>query len=127
MNPHSRPTPGAKRTSQWWTRASARYQRFENSAFALASEIEYRIKLTPRGTRIQPSAFDRRVLRLFVVLMPMLLALLFVGSRTLRIRLTFAVLVVVCVLLAIFLFLDARRGVAPKGGTPRNKNSGRKP
>ncbi|MES2524436.1 MAG: hypothetical protein V4617_17185 [Gemmatimonadota bacterium] len=96
-------------------RARAVLRRFEDRAFRLASEAEYRLRITPRNVRLEPSAFDRRILRLFVIAMPILVGSLFIGDRSFRIRLLFAELVVLCVVLALLLLLDAWPGTVRSG------------
>ncbi len=91
--------------------------------FRVASEIEYRLRITPRSVRLQPSAFDRRILRLFVVAMPTMIVVLFIGDRGTRIRALFTCLVLVCVAIALLLLLDAmpsvRRGKSKPAAAPR--------
>lgn len=92
-------------------------QRLENRLFAAASELEYRMKITPRATRLVPTTFDRRMVRLFIVVMPLLVASLFVQPRALRAKLLFGGLVLVVLAVLLLLLLDAfpsrKRNAAP--------------
>jgi hypothetical protein len=38
-------------------------RRFEDRVFSVAAEMEYRLKLAPRGTRLVPTALHRWILR----------------------------------------------------------------
>lgn len=98
-------------------RAPAWLRRIEDRIFALAATAEQRLRLRPQKGRIIPSEFDRRIVRLFVVGMPLLVATLFVRGDGLRVRLLFALLVAVCVALAVILALDAFAGT--RGPTRR--------
>ncbi len=98
-------------------------QQVETRLFALASEIEYRLRITPRATRLVPSAFDRRMVRLFLLVMPLLIASLFVQPRALRAKLLFGGLVfVVSAVLALLLFdaFPSRKGGAVPRNAPKN-------
>ncbi|GAB1341541.1 hypothetical protein [Gemmatimonas sp.] len=84
------------------------FRHIEDRLFAVAAEAEYRLKLVPRGTRIVPSEFDRRMIRLFLVVMPMLIGSLFIDDRQFRTRLLVLAFAVVLFVVALIFLLDAR-------------------
>lgn len=83
------------------------FRRLEDGVFRLASEAEYRLKLTPRGTNIVPNTFDRRIVRLFLIVVPVLISTIFVSGRPMRARVLFAILVVTGLALAFVFVADA--------------------
>lgn len=95
----------------WWRRA-------EDRVFAVAAEIEYRLKLAPRGTKIVPSDFDRRMVRLCMVVLPMLIASLFLDDRQFRTRLLVLAFAVVLFAVALIFVLDARSDRPTGQGRP---------
>ncbi|HYW29946.1 MAG TPA: hypothetical protein VE869_00470 [Gemmatimonas sp.] len=116
-------------SAPWQHRIKRAIRQFEDRAFGFASEVEYRLRITPRGVRLQPSPFDRRILRLFVVAMPTLVAMLFINDRGVRIRVLFGGMVALCVVLAILLLLDAMparrsRNIARPASASRKAQSG---
>lgn len=84
------------------------FRKIEDGIFALAAEAEYRLKLAPRGTRIVPNAFDRRIVRLFLIVMPLLVGSLFLDDRTFRVRLLLLAFAVVVLAVGVIFVLDAR-------------------
>jgi hypothetical protein len=101
-----------------WFRAA------EDGLFRLAAEAEYRLKITPRGTKIVPNTFDRRMVRLFLVVMPMLVVSLFWGNRAQRLQGLFIILVLAAVALAWIFVADAfpgKKGPGPRSGRPLPK------
>ncbi len=98
------------------------FRALEDGVFRLASEAEYRLKITPRTTKLVPTTFDRRMVRLFLVIMPVLVATLFIDGRPLRARVLFVILVVAALALAFIFVADAfpsRRGAPPRPPSPR--------
>ncbi len=83
-----------------WFRAA------EDALFRVASEAEYRLKIMPRGTKLVPSTFDRRIVRLLLIIVPVLIATLFIG-RSLRLRVLFGILVLAALALAFIFVADA--------------------
>ncbi len=83
-----------------WFRAA------EEGVFRLASEAEYRLEITPRGTKLVPGTFDRRIVRLLLIIVPVLIATLFIG-RALRLRVLFGILVLAALALAFIFVADA--------------------
>lgn len=84
-----------------WFRAA------EAAVFRLASEVEYRLKIVPRGTKFAPSTFDRRMVRLFLIVLPVLVSTLFVDGRPMRARVLFGILIVAGLALAVIFVADA--------------------
>ncbi|MCA2988670.1 MAG: hypothetical protein INH02_14745 [Gemmatimonas sp.] len=84
------------------------FRRLEDGFFALAAEAEYRLKLAPRGTKIVPSDFDRRMIRLFLVAMPLLVGSLYIDDRQFRTRLLVLGFAVALFAVALIFVLDAR-------------------
>jgi len=84
-----------------WFRAA------EDGVFRLASEVEYRLKITPRATKLVPTTFDRRMVRLLLIIVPMLISTLFIGDRSLRGRVLFGILVLAALALAFIFVADA--------------------
>ncbi len=93
-----------------WFRAA------EDGLFRIASEVEYRLKITPRTTKIVPNSFDRRIVRLFLIVMPLLVASLFWDNRSQRLKALLIILLVAAVALAWIFVADAfpgKRRTAP--------------
>lgn len=100
------------------------FRAVEDGLFRLAAEAEYRFKITPRGTKIVPNTFDRRMVRLFLVVMPMLVVSLFWGTRAQRLQGLFIILVLAAVALAWIFVADAfpgKKGHGPRSGRPLPK------
>ncbi len=83
------------------------FRAVEDGVFRLASEAEYRLKLTPRGTKIVPNVFDRRIVRLFLIVVMGLISTLFVDGRPMRARVLFGMLVLAGLALAFIFVADA--------------------
>ncbi len=97
------------------------FRALEDGVFRLASEAEYRLKITPRNTKIVPNTFDRRMVRLFLIVVPVLIATLFVDGRPMRARVLFVILVLAALALAFIFVADAfpgKRGAGPASGRP---------
>ncbi|MFN8716011.1 MAG: hypothetical protein ACK50C_03390, partial [Gemmatimonadaceae bacterium] len=104
------------------------FRRVENAIFAVAAEVEYRLKLAPRGTKIVPSDFDRRMIRMFLVVMPLLIGSLFLDDRALRIRLLLLAFAVVLFTVGLIFVLDARSAnYTGRGRPPVARNRPAKP
>lgn len=94
------------------------FRRIEDAIFAAAAEVEYRLKLAPRGTKIVPSDFDRRMIRMFLVVMPLLVGSLFLDDRQLRTRLLLLAFAVVLFTVGLIFVLDARSSNYTGRGRP---------
>lgn len=95
------------------------FARLENAIWALFAEVEYRLKIVPRGTLMKPSKFDQRLLRTLLTVLPLLVGSLFIPPPTRTRVLLLGFLIVVLVVCLIF-FLDAREGMyAPPTPRPR--------
>ena|GEM_PF-2229095 len=94
------------------------FRRVEDAVFSVAAEVEYRLKLAPRGTKIVPSDFDRRMIRLFLVVMPMLVGSLFIDDRQFRTRLLTLAFAAALFAVALIFMLDARSSNYTGRGRP---------
>ncbi|MCA2991001.1 hypothetical protein [Gemmatimonas sp.] len=103
------------------------FRRVEDRLFALAAEVEYRLKLAPRGTKIVPSDFDRRMIRLFLVVMPLLVASLAIDDRQFRTRLLVLAFAVALFTVALIFVLDARSSNYTGRGRPLPPPKPRRP
>lgn len=97
------------------------FRALEDRVFRLASEAEYRLKITPRTTKIVPNTFDRRMVRLFLIVMPVLVSTIAVDGRPMRARVLFVILVLAALALAFIFVADAFPGrrSAPPPPPPR--------
>lgn len=103
------------------------FRALEDGVFKLASEAEYRLKITPRNTKIVPNTFDRRIVRLFLIVVPVLISTIWVDGRPMRARVLFGILVLAALALAFIFVADAfpggrgttSRPPAPKPPVPR--------
>ena len=94
----------------------------ENGMFRLASEAEYRLRITPRTTKIVPNTFDRRMVRLFLIVVPVLIDTFGVDARPMRARVLFVILVLAALALAFIFVADAfptKRPPPPRPLMPR--------
>ncbi len=115
------------RRTRWSLNPLTWFRRVEDGFFALAAEAEYRLKLAPRGTKIVPSDFDRRMIRMFLVVMPMLLGSLFIDDRQFRTRLLALAFAVVLLAVSLIFVLDARSSQYTGRGRPLPPPKPRKP
>lgn len=115
------------RSSRWSLNPLRWFRTVEDRLFAAAAEVEYRLKLAPRGTKIVPSDFDRRMIRLFLVVMPLLAGSLFIDDRQYRTRLLVLAFAVVLFLVALIFVLDARSTNYTGRGRPLPPPKPRKP
>ena len=97
------------------------FRALEDRVFWLASEAEYRLKITPRTTKIVPNTFDRRMVRLFLIVLPVLVSTIAVDGRPMRARVLFVILVLTALALAFIFVADAFPGrrSAPPPSPPR--------
>ena len=98
------------------------FRALEDGVFRLASEAEYRLAITPRATKLVPNTFDRRIVRLFLIVVPVLISTIFVDGRPMRARVLFAILVLAALALAFIFVADAfptRRSLPPRPPTSR--------
>jgi len=115
------------RPARWSLNPLTWFRRVEDGLFALAAEAEYRLKLAPRGVKIVPSAFDRRMIRLFLIAMPLLVGSLFIDDRQLRTRLLALAFAVVLLTVGLIFLLDARSAQYTGRGRPLPPPKPRKP
>jgi hypothetical protein len=101
------------------------FRALEDGVFRLASEAEYRLKITPRTTKIVPNTFDRRMVRLFLIVMPVLVSTIAVNGRPMRARVLFVILVLAALALSFIFVADAfpgRRSAPPPPPRPPAKH-----
>ena len=115
------------RPARWSLNPLTWCRRVEDGLFALAAEAEYRLKLAPRGVKIVPSAFDRRMIRLFLIAMPLLIGTLFIDDRQFRTRLLALAFAVVLLTVGLIFLLDARSTQYTGRGRPLPPPKPRKP
>jgi hypothetical protein len=101
------------------------FRALEDGVFRLASEAEYRLKITPRTTKIVPNTFDRRIVRLFLIVVPVLISTIWVDGRPMRARVLFVILVLAALALAFIFVADAFPG--QRGSTSRPSPTKRPP
>lgn len=80
---------------------------FEDRAFGVMLKAERRVRALPANVRLQPTALDRQVFRLFVGIMAALVIVFAMPSREWRIRTLLMVGAAMVVMLLVFLVLDA--------------------
>ena len=98
------------------------FRALENGMFRMASEAEYRLRITPRTTKIVPNTFDRRMVRLFLIVVPVLISTFLVDARPMRARVLFVILVLAALALACIFVADAfptKRPPPPRPPMPR--------
>ena len=106
------------RRTRWSLNPLTWFRRIEDGLFAVAAEAEYRLKLAPRNVKIVPSDFDRRMIRLFLVVLPLLIGSLFIDDRQFRTRLLALGFAVALFAVALIFFLDARSSQYTGRGRP---------
>lgn len=116
-----------RRPLRWSLNPLVWFRQIEDGLFAMAAEVEYRLKLAPRGTKIVPSDFDRRMIRMFLVVMPMLLGSLFIDDRQFRTRLLVLAFAVVLLVVGMIFVLDARSNQYTGRGRPLPPPKPKKP
>ncbi|WP_411279913.1 hypothetical protein [Gemmatimonas sp.] len=97
------------------------FRALEHGVFRLASEAEYRLQITPRATKLVPNTFDRRIVRLFLIVVPVLVSTIWVDGRPMRARVLFAILVLAALALAFIFVADAFP--TGKSSLPRSPSS----
>ena len=98
------------------------FRALENGMFRMASEAEYRLRITPRTTKIVPNTFDRRMVRLFLIVVPVLIATFGIDARPVRARVLFVILLLAALALAFIFVADAfptKRPPPPRPPMPR--------
>lgn len=89
-------------------RAGARWVAFENAVFVRASGFERRVRRLPPNVRLVPSRFDRRVFRLFGVVLVVLAASPLLPTRTARIQALLLFLLLLVLALGALAYLDTK-------------------
>jgi hypothetical protein len=94
----------------------------EDGVFRLAGEAEYRLKITPRTTKIVPGPFDRLVMRVVLLFVPVLLGTFVITTGATRTRALLAIIGVAVLLFTAMLVIEgvrADRGTTRLPPTPR--------
>jgi len=96
------------------------FRALEDGVFRLASEAEYRLKITPRTTKIVPGPFDRLVMRVVLLFVPVLIGTFVITTGATRTR---ALLAIICVAVLLFTAMLVIEGVrADRAVTRRPPN-----
>ena len=89
----------------------------EDGVFRVAGEAEYRIGITPRTTKIVPGPFDRLVMRVVLLFVPVLIGTFVITTGATRTRALLAIVAVAVVLFTAMLVIEGVR--ADRGSTRR--------
>jgi hypothetical protein len=82
----------------------------EDGVFRVAGEAEYRLGITPRTTKIVPGPFDRRVMRVVLLFVPVLLGTFVLTTGATRTRAFLAIIGVAVLLFTAMLVIEGVRG-----------------
>jgi len=107
-----------------WFRAA------EDGVFRLASEVEYRLGITSRATKLVPTTRDRRIVRLLLLVVPALLSTFLVDVRPMRTRVLLVILVLVVLTLVFIFVADAftpQKSSRPPAARPPARPPARRP
>jgi hypothetical protein len=96
----------------------------EDGVFRLAGEAEYRLGITPRTTKIVPGPFDRLVMRVVLLFVPVLIGTFVITTGATRTR---ALLALIGVAVLLFTALLVIEGVRADRGTTRRPPPPRPP
>ena len=94
----------------------------EDGVFRVAGEAEYRLGITPRTTKIVPGPFDRLVMRVVLLFVPVLIGTFVITTGATRTR---ALLAIICVAVLLFTAMLVIEGVRGDRGTTRRPPSPR--
>ena len=94
----------------------------EDGVFRVAGEAEYRLGITPRTTKIVPGPFDRLVMRVVLLFVPVLIGTFVITTGATRTR---ALLAIICVAVLHFTAMLVIEGVRGDRGTTRRPPSPR--
>ena len=94
----------------------------EDGVFRVAGEAEHRLGITPRTTKIVPGPFDRLVMRVVLLFVPVLIGTFVTTTGATRTR---ALLAIVAVAVVLFTALLVIEGVRGDRGTTRRPPSPR--
>ena len=94
----------------------------EDGVFRVAGEAEYRLGITPRTTKIVPGPFDRLVMRVVLLFVPVLIGTFVITTGANRTR---ALLAIICVAVLLFTAMLVIEGVRGDRGTTRRPPSPR--
>ena len=95
----------------------------EDGVFRLAGEAEYRLGITPRTTKIVPGPFDRLVMRVVLLFVPVLIATFVITTGATRTRALLAIIGVAVLLFTAMLVIEgvrADRATTRRPPTPRS-------
>jgi hypothetical protein len=82
----------------------------EDGVFRLAGEAEYRLGITPRTTKIVPGPFDRLVMRVVLLFVPVLIGTFVITTGATRTRALLAIIGVAVLLFTAMLVIEGVRG-----------------
>jgi hypothetical protein len=100
----------------------------EDGVFRLAGEAEYRLGITPRTTKIVPGPFDRLVMRVVLLFVPVLVGTFVITTGATRTRALLAIIgVAVLLFTAMFVIEGVRADRGPTRRPPRPRPSARPP
>ena len=88
----------------------------EDGVFRLAGEAEYRLGITPRTTKIVPGPFDRLVMRVVLLFVPVLVGTFVITTGATRTR---ALLAIIGLAVLLFTAMWVIEGVRADSGTTR--------
>jgi len=94
----------------------------EDGVFRLAGEAEYRLGITPRTTKIVPGPFDRLVMRVVLLFVPVLIGTLVITTGATRTRALLAIIGVAVLLFTAMWVIEglrAERATTRRPPTPR--------
>ena len=94
----------------------------EDGVFRLAGEAEYRLGITPRTTKIVPGPFDRLVMRVVLLFVPVLIGTLVITTGATRTRALLAIIGVAVLLFTAMWVIEgprAERDTTRRPPTPR--------
>jgi hypothetical protein len=94
----------------------------EDGVFRLAGEAEYRLGITPRTTKIVPGPFDRLVMRVVLLFVPVLIGTFVITTGATRTRTLLAIIGVAVLLFTTMWVIEglrADRGTTRRPPTPR--------
>jgi hypothetical protein len=94
----------------------------EDGVFRVAGEAEYRLGITPRTTSIVPGPFDRLVMRVVLLFVPVLIGTFVLTTGATRTRALLAIIGVAVLLFTAMLVIE---GVRADRGTTRRPPSPR--
>ncbi len=97
-------------------------RRVEDRIFGFAAEAEYRLKISPRGTRLVPTAMHRWMLRSLIAAFVLLFGVFAFTSGATRTRALLGVALGALLAALGLLMFDARRGMSSTAAPTRRQS-----